>query len=93
MKQMLVVSFFVIVAFIQLINAETNGFDSEDISSISSAELVNGLERLRNERVQNELESAAEQIPNENEAIKQKRGRRNFNEISSLSSHIINFFF
>ena len=76
MKQVVILSVFLIVAFIQLINAEQAGSESEDLSSISSAELIRDLERLRNEKIQSELESNVDQI-SENEALKQKRGRRN----------------
>lgn len=77
MKQILILSLVVIVSIVQFINAtEHNGFESEEISVISSAELEKDLENLRNERVQSELDSSDDF--NDNEAIKQKRGRRNY---------------
>lgn len=78
MKQIIVLSVFFVVAFIQLINAEHTGLDSEDLGSISSAEIIRDLERLRNERSQNEFDSNGEQIPSEPDTLKQKRGRRNY---------------
>ena len=70
MKQFLIISIALIISYVQIVYAVENGSDSFDISSAS---IERDLDRLREDRVASD--SGAD--ISENNALKQKRGRRN----------------
>jgi predicted DNA-binding transcriptional regulator YafY len=70
MKQFLIISIVLVISYIQIAYSVENSSES---FSISSASIERDLDKLRGDRVDSESNADS----SENNAVKQKRGRRN----------------